>query len=124
MGSNLPRLTKRSLPKGPRTLLEATETKNVACVLDFMHDTLCCGKLFGTLNLIEEASRQALVSRSIPTCQLLGLFRSWNRRRMRLDDGLLLRSTALTEWCTDRGIDLRDIQLGAPSQNPFIERFN
>ncbi|CAM8656449.1 Integrase, catalytic core [Burkholderiales bacterium] len=43
---------------------------------------------------------------------------------LRLDNGPELRSTALTEWCEDRGIELRYIQPGKPSQNAFIERFN
>jgi putative transposase len=43
---------------------------------------------------------------------------------IRLDNGPELRSAVMTEWCEDRGIELRYIQSGKPSQNAFIERFN
>jgi putative transposase len=43
---------------------------------------------------------------------------------MRLDNGPELRSAVMTEWCEDKGIELRYIQPGKPSQNAFIERFN
>lgn len=41
-----------------------------------------------------------------------------------MDNGPKLRSTALTEWCEDKGIGLRYNQPGSPSQNVSIERFN
>jgi putative transposase len=46
MGLNLPRRTKRRLPKGPRIPLVAPAVKNVVWALDFMHDTLYYGKPF------------------------------------------------------------------------------
>ena len=38
--------------------------------------------------------------------------------------GSELTSIAFTEWCHERGIELRFIQPGKPDQNAFIERFN
>jgi putative transposase len=38
--------------------------------------------------------------------------------------GSELTSIAFTEWCAERGIELRFIQPGKPDQNAFIERFN
>jgi len=35
-----------------------------------------------------------------------------------------LRSAVMTEWYEDKGIELRYIQPGKPSQNAFIGRFN
>jgi putative transposase len=43
---------------------------------------------------------------------------------LRLDNGSELTSIAFTEWCSERGIELRFIQPGKPNQNGFIERFN
>jgi putative transposase len=38
--------------------------------------------------------------------------------------GSELRSVVFTQWCESKGIELRFIQPGKPSQNAFIERFN
>jgi putative transposase len=43
---------------------------------------------------------------------------------LRLDNGSELTSIAFTEWCSERGIELRFIQPGKPDQNAFTERFN
>ena len=43
---------------------------------------------------------------------------------LRLDNGSELTSIAFTEWCCERGIELRFIQPGKPDQNAYIERFN
>ena len=132
MGLNLPRRTKRRLPKGPRIPLVAPEAKNVIWALDFMHDTLFYGRPFRTLNVLEEANRQVLgieVDTSLPAARVVRVLEQLGEvyglpETLRLDNGPELRSTALTEWCEDRGIELRYIQPGKPSQNAFIERFN
>ena len=74
MGLNLPRRTKRRLPKVPRIPLVAPEAKNVIWALDFMHDTLYYGKPFRTLNVLEEANRQVLgieIDTSLPAARVV-----------------------------------------------------
>ena len=123
---------RRRRPKGPRIPLVAPETKNVVWALDFMHDTLYFGKPFRTLNVIEEANRQVLgieIDTSLPAARVVRVLQQLGEvyglpEAPRLDNGPELSSTALAEWCEDRGNELRYIQPGKPSQNAFIERFN
>ena len=132
MGLNLPRRTKRRLPKGPRIPLVAPDTKNIVWALDFMHDTLYYGKPFRTLNVIDESNREVLtieIDTSLPAARVVRTLEQLGEvyglpQALRLDNGPELRSAALTDWCEERGIELRYIQPGKPSQNAFIERFN
>jgi len=132
MRLNLPRRTKRRLPKLPRQPLIAPTQKNITWALDFMHDTLYYGKPFRTLNIIYESNREILAieidtslsaGRVIRTQEQLGEIYGLPQA-IRLDNGPELRSAALFEWCEDKGIELRYIKSGKPSQNAFIERFN
>jgi putative transposase len=60
MRLNLPRRTKRRLPKLPKQPLVAPTQKNIIWALDFMHDTLYYSKPFRTLNIIDESNREIL----------------------------------------------------------------
>ena len=98
---NLPRRTKRRLPTREPLPLEAPGALNRIWSLDFMHDALYGGRLFRTLNVLDDANRQALgieVATSLPS-----------QRVIRVMDQL---------------IELRFIEPGKPNQNAFIERFN
>jgi putative transposase len=69
MGLNLRRRTKRVLPKRIAQPLEVSLFPNQQWALDFMHDTLYCGKRFRTLNIIDEGTRECLaieVDTSLP----------------------------------------------------------
>ena len=57
---NLPRRTKRRVPKRERQPLVVEPRMNAVWALDFMRDTLYSGKVFRTLNVIDEATRGAL----------------------------------------------------------------
>src|SRR5262245_44840762 len=99
---------------------------------DFMHDTLYGGRRFRTLNVLDEANREALaieVGASIPATrvvrvleQLLALY--GRPQALRLDNGPELTAEVFTAWCDAQQIALRYIQPGKPDQNAFIERFN
>ena len=85
---NLPRRTKRRLPKRERQPLVVEPRVSAIWALDFMRDTLYSGKVFRTLNVIDEASRGAL-----------GIDQHGRPRAIRCDNGSELASQAFTEWC-------------------------
>lgn len=69
MGLNLKRRVKRVLPKRIVQPLAVVAQANHQWALDFMHDSLYCGKRFRTLNILDEATRECLaieVDTSLP----------------------------------------------------------
>ena len=60
LGLNLPRRTKRVLPKRSLAPLQVVVRPNHQRALDFMHDTLYCTKRFRVLNVIDEGARECL----------------------------------------------------------------
>ncbi len=60
LGLNIPRRTKRRIPKRELVPLAAAPLVNQGWALDFMHDVLYDGRRFRTLNVIDEANREAL----------------------------------------------------------------
>lgn len=78
MRPNLPRDTKRSLPKLSKQPLTILIGENIIWDLDFMYVTLCYGKLFGTLNIIDKSNREILAIK-IDTSPPAGrVIRTWN----------------------------------------------
>jgi putative transposase len=131
MKLNLPRRHRRKLTRERQPLVVAASV-NASWSLDFMHDTLYCGKRFRTLNVIDEGVRECLaieVDTSLQAgrvIQVLERLKEWRGlpKQIRLDNGPELTSSKLLSWCADQGVELRHIQPGKPNQNAFIERFN
>jgi putative transposase len=129
---NLPRRTKRRVPTRLRQPLIAPSTLNGIWALDFMEDALYGGRRFRTLNVLDEANREALaieIGTSIPAARVVRVLEQllllYGRpQALRLDNGPELTAEAFTAWCEAHGIALRYIQPGKPDQNAFIERFN
>ena len=120
------RITRERVP------LEITAEVNASWSLDFMYDSLYCGKRFRTLNVIDEGVRECLArevdtslraERVVRVLEHLKQSRG-TRRVIRLDNGPELTSVHLQVWCESNGVELRFIQPGKPNQNAFIERFN
>jgi len=129
---NRARRTKRRIPRRPRVPLNAPPTLNQTWALDFMRDTLYDGRVFRTLNVLDQGNREALaidVGFSLPSRRVLELLDQLVTLHgapatLRLDNGPEFLALRLTDWAEQRGIHLDFIQPGKPAQNAFIERFN
>ncbi|RUO25164.1 IS3 family transposase [Aliidiomarina sanyensis] len=132
MGLNLKRRKKRVLPKRQAQPLEVIEQPNHQWALDFMHDTLYCGKRYRTLNVLDEGSRECFaieVDTSLPAERVVRTLEQLKEERglpmqLRVDNGPELISARLMDWCDDHNIELVYIQPGKPQQNGFVKRFN
>ena len=132
MGLNLPRRTRRRLPVRKRRWLTAPAGLNIIWAADFMADALYGGRWFRTLNVIDEANRQALgieVATSIPSARVIRVLEQLIEMHgkpsaLRVDNGAEFTAQAFTEWCEKQRIELFYIEPGKPDQNAFVERFN
>jgi putative transposase len=129
---NLPRRTRRRIPRRVQHPLAAPAKLNHIWALDFMGDALYDGRSFRTCNILDEGNREGLaieVGRSLPSVRVIALLDDLvalhgKPYAIRVDNGPELTSIALTRWCAQRGIKLLYIQPGKPQQNAYIERFN
>jgi putative transposase len=129
---NRARRTKRRVPRRPRVPLVALPQLNQTWALDFMRDTLYDGRVFRTLNVLDQGNREGLaieVGFSLPSRRVIGLLEELVALHgapatLRMDNGPEFLALRLTDWAERRGIGLDFIQPGKPAQNAFIERFN
>jgi putative transposase len=132
MGLNLKRRTKRVLPKRIAIPLEVIDAPNKQWTLDFMHDSLYCGRTFRTLDILDEGTRECLaieVDTSLLASRLIRVLDQLKAERqlpkqIRLDNGPELIAGEFVDWCDEHEIELAYIQPGKPQQNGFAERFN
>jgi len=131
------RLHLRVRPKKRRTVREKNALfqplySNMVWSLDFMRDSLACGRTFRTLNVIDDFNREALaieVDFSLPSMRLTRVLEQIAQWRgypeaLRMDNGPELIANHLKRWAEQHYIDTRFIQPGKPAQNAYIERFN
>lgn len=132
MGLNLRRRVKRVLPKRMGKPLEVSLFPNQQWALDFMQDTLYCGKRFRTLNIIDEGTRECLaieIDTSLPAGRVIRVMERLQQERglpkqIRVDNGPELIAAVFYDWCERNSIEVVYIQPGKPQQNGFVERFN
>lgn len=129
---NKRRKGKPRLPSRIKQPLQQQQNINQSWSMDFMSDSLVCGRKFRTLNVIDDCSREVLaieIDTSLPTQRVLRVLdriikERGNPRQIRVDNGPEFTSSLFGAWCSDKGIILQYIQPGRPMQNGFIERFN
>jgi putative transposase len=130
MRLNLPRRAKKRLPARVKQPLDAPAEAGRQWSMDFMSDTLFCGKRFRTLNVFDEGVREVLaieVDTSLPAERVIRLLEQLKDshplpQQIRVDNGPEFVSSKLVAWCENHGIHLHHIQPGKPAQNAYVER--
>lgn len=129
---NKRRKGKRRLPSRVKQPLEQAAMLNQSWSMDFMSDSLVCGRKFRTLNVIDDYNREALaieVDTSLSAKRVIRVLERVIEEHgkpctIRVDNGPEFTSKDFELWCKDRSISIQFIQPGRPMQNGFIERFN
>lgn len=123
---------KKRLPaRTPQPLAEPTGP-NVSWSMDFMSDSLVCGRRFRTLNIIDDFNRECLaieIDTSLPAERVLRVLDRLGAQRgypkqVRTDNGPEFLAAKLAAWAVHHDVDWDFIEPGCPAQNGYIERFN
>jgi len=107
---NLPRRTKRRVPKRVQYPLAAPAALNQTWALDFMTDTIYDGRRFRTLNVIDEGNREGLaieVGMSLPSVRVIAVL-----------DELVAMHGQPAALRMDNGPELTSIAPRRPPQTP------
>jgi len=132
MRYNKRRRLKKRLPARVKTPLIQPESPNTTWSIDFVSDSLECGRKFRVLNIIDDFNRSSVaqeVAISIPAARLIRTLEKviWTvgkPQNIRCDNGPEFIAGIFQEWCKANDINLLYTQPGCPTQNSFIERFN
>jgi putative transposase len=121
---------KRAL--GTRAAMAIPQDANQRWSLDFVSDSLACGRRFRMLNVIDDYSRECvacIVDTSLSGRRVVRELDAIAERRglpcmVVSDNGTELTSHAVLAWCQDTGVEWHYIAPGKPTQNGFVESFN
>ena len=105
---------------------------NQLWTMDFVHDALCDGRSFRTLNIIDAYTRQCLhieadtsLSGGRVVRVLEGLLPKKGKPQViQIDNGPEFRGHKMDVWAFQNQVKLRFIDPGKPTQNGHIESFN
>jgi len=129
---NLKRKPKKRLAPRTAQRLVVPDKVNDTWSIDFMHDSLSCGRRFRTMNVIDNHRRQCLgikvafsISSRLATQHLDEIaFMQGYPKKIICDNGPEYIASHFKDWANSHHIVLQFIQPGKPAQNGFIERFN
>lgn len=132
MKLNIRRKIKRRLPARVKVPLVLPVGPNMTWSMDFMQDTLICGRKFQTLNIIDDFNREVLsitIDTSISGKRVVSELKkllAWRGKPMiiRVDNGPEFTCEKLIKWAAENNIEIQYTQPGKPMQNVYIERFN
>lgn len=131
-GLKLRKRRRRSRAQVEREPLPAPTGADERYSMDFMRDTLADDRVFRTLNIVDDYTRECLaieVDTSLPGARVVRVLErlaAAGRRSLHIvvDNGPELVSKAVDQWAARSGVNLRFIDPGKPMQNGYIESFN
>jgi putative transposase len=131
-GLKLRKRRRRARAQVERVPLSAPVKADERYSMDFMRDTLADGRVFRTLNIVDDYRRECLaveVDTSLPGARVVRVLErlaAIGRRPLHIvvDNGSELASKAVDQWAAKSGVNLRFIDPGKPMQNAFVESFN
>jgi putative transposase len=129
---NLRRKGKKRLPSRNPEPLTVPADMNQCWSIDFMSDSLFCGRRFRTFNVVDDYNREALaieIDLSLPSVRVVRVLErivAWRGYpvKIRMDNGPEFISLTLADWAEKHEIQLEFIKPGKPTQNSYVERFN
>ena len=132
MGLNIGRKRKRRLPARVKTPHILAIQSDITWSGDFMHDSLSNGRPFSTFNVIDDHNREDLMITIDTFIKCWRITRELDRliewrgtpEVIRVDNGQEFTSAVFEVWTRKHKIKLCFIQLGKPTQNTPVERFN
>jgi putative transposase len=121
---------KRAL--GTRAPMALPQGPNQRWSLDFVSDTLVCGRRIRILAVVDDFTRECLalvVDTSLSGARVARELDTIIAERgpplmVVSDNGTELTSTAILRWSQERGVEWHYIAPGKPTQNAFVESFN
>ena len=126
------RRRRKRLTRGQRTPLALPSRRTERWSMDFMVDTLADGRGFRTLNVVDDFTKECVaieVDRSLPGLRVARVLDRLAEtvglpEMLVMDNGPEFSGRALDTWAYARGVQLRFIRPGKPTDNAFVESFN
>ncbi len=118
---------RKRVSRHPRQKLVEPKHVNDRWSMDFMSDQLAQGRRFRILNVVDDCSREALASEaeySLPGVAVVDVLEAIAALRGYPKQIVIDTGRVLGAWAYDKGVELRFIEPGKPTQNAFVESFN
>ncbi len=126
------RRRRKKVPVADRQPLARPQAPNEVWSADFVFDRTAEGRVLKCLTIVDDATTEAVAvvpARALgglPVTRVLDALAATRGlpRMLRTDNGLEFCGRAMLTWAHARGVTLRLIEPGKPTQNAYVESFN